>query len=102
MSALATPSWVDVLDAMELRVRQTERILSGEIGVYPEHFVLPDGLGPMPPDLAPRAAAILEATLAIEDRVAAELAETANRLSRISPETAPLLRPEPRYFDRTA
>lgn len=93
--------WAAVLATMERRLDLAERQLAGE-EVHLDHFVLPDGLGPLPPEHRDRAAALLDATRRMEHRVAAEMDTTADRIRRAPRSRLQPVRPTAVYVDRSA
>jgi hypothetical protein len=93
--------WTGVLDAMERRLVLAERFLAGE-EVHLDHFVLPDGLGPLPAELRPRARALFEATGQAESRLAVEMERMTRRVRPASLLAGGDDRPAPSYVDRSA
>jgi len=61
-------SWASILDDMEARLDGHRRALA-EGAVHPSPVVVPAGLGPLPPALHDRAAAVLAATRHMEAEV---------------------------------
>ena len=104
MSAYSSP-WSAVLDAMEERLHTAQRLLEGED--VPIDLCVPAlATEPLPPILAGRARALLDATIQMEARIDEAMAGLASRVAdgRRSPGLRRLVadRPAPSYFDRTA
>lgn len=88
-------SWAEVLDDMELRVADAERLLAAG-GPPPPTFALPGGLGPLPPELRRRAEAVLEATVDAQRRVEQRFWVMAEALRRDPRDASPAAA----YIDR--
>ena len=74
-------AWPELLDEMERRLADVERgLTTGAVTVSP--FVLPEDLGPLPPDLRERAARALRATVAMEAEVESSRERVADALRR--------------------
>lgn len=94
--------WDTFLDSMEARLERAGRAADGE-RLLVEDFARPVGLGPLPARCRERAAAILHATMDMEERVAAESADLSRKIQRASSATAePVDRPAPSYVNRLA
>jgi len=87
--------WPEFLDEVEHRLVDTDRMLiTGGPGVSP--FVMPDDLGPLPPELQERATRALRTTIAkqVEVETARDLMAGALRQGRVE------TREPAAYFDR--
>ncbi len=78
--AAAAPTWPEALDAMERRLDAAARTVLEHAEAPAAAVVLP--AEPLPAVLAPRAAALLEATKAMERTVGRALGEVGERLGR--------------------
>ncbi len=94
-----TGSWEQVLDRMEERLVAAARV-AGEEPARVEPFALPPGLGPLPPRLRDRAAAILEATEVMERRLTVGMFELAARIRAAGTVGSAADRPPPTYVNR--
>ena len=96
-------TWPELLDAMEHRVQAASRTVTD--GLPAPDKALPVPPGPLPPELAPRAAAVLAATRAMEQTVGQRLAEVGAELHAINERVRPQLweeRRPPVYIDTRA
>lgn len=93
--------WDELLDQMERRLAMASSVGDHD-AVVVEPFVLPTGLGPLPPRLRDRAAALLEATRAEEYRLALQMGEVALRLQAGEMSGRASDRPPPTYVDTVA
>lgn len=64
----AAARWEDLLDELECRLEQWQIALDGD-GPYPDAFSWPEGLGPCPEALVPRARRIDAAQRDVRDRL---------------------------------
>lgn len=97
---MTTPTWTEVLDDFEAELARAEALLSRATSAAsaPEAAVTPwsppPGLGPLSPDDAPRAAAVLERQRAVVDRLQSAATRTRTELEYVEalsrgPERAP-------------
>ena len=94
-------TWESVLDALERDVAEVEELLATDPDwVVTDGWTPPESLGPIPPELVPRADAILARQYACTQAITAALTANrkhANAAARI--ETGSPGAPRPAYFD---
>jgi hypothetical protein len=90
---------------MQCRLDAAERFLAGE-DVRPVSIVIPEPDGRLPGSLAPRAQALLESTLRMQEQVDGQLQDLGRRIEALRGGVpgwdSRAHRPGPTYFDRTA
>ena len=91
-------SWAATLDAFEARLdaQRTALDAGGAGSIAP--FCPPTGLGPLTPDLAPRARELLDQALDLEDELAGNVQSLAVDLSVVRTMTASTSRPQHAHF----
>lgn len=102
MTTTAT-AWALVLDGYEARLREQRAALDrGDAGRVPP-FRPPPGIGPLPPDLAARAADLLRASRDLELELAGNVQALAQDLAVVRAVSASTARPpHPLFVDCSA
>ena len=96
-------TWPELLDAMERRVQAAGRTVTDGLPAPDDMLLAPPGT--LPPELAPRAAAALAATRAMEQTVSRRLAEVGAEVRALNERVRPAMweeRRPPAYVDTRA
>ncbi len=93
--------WYSVLDDLDAHLHLQEEALDGGRPDEIIAFVLPPGLGPVPPNLEPRLSLMRRRTAALEEAVATRRDQIGRRLAAL-PRPRPTARPVASYLDTSA